>query len=168
MINDIAPDISALIFNESSHNSSDKLSDALSVMLYAALYNSHENQFNMLIDILPYVSPNDKKLIGNLLLAKDNCIEFKKKQSIKRELKKGCLSPDGNLSNLICVLKDYSSLEGRLFLSKLEKAIDTARIIGALKDNPSPYELMRFMGMGDSANILESLPKIMQMFSANE
>ena len=122
----------------------------------------------MLCDILPYINVKDRSALESLLSAKEQCIDLKNRRRIKRELKRGCLSPSGNISRLICVLKRYSSPEGQMFFNRIEQALDTARIIGALSDNPDPAELMRFMGMGDISNMMSMLPKMMQMFGGNE
>ena len=56
---------------------------------------------------------------------------------------------------------------GKGIFSQLERAMDTARIVGALSENPDPAELFRFMGMGDAANMMKMMPQIMKMFSQN-
>ena len=166
MINGITPELSALLKNSSDAPVEKRLSDPLSLFLSAALYqNTNTNTSNMIRDILPYISTKDRGILNDFISAQDYARNFEAYRESKRDMKKGCLSPTGNLSELICVLKRYSSLEGKAFFSNLERALDAARIVGALSENPDPAELLRFMGMGDAANMMKMMPQIMQMFS---
>ena len=168
MINGITPELSAILKKSDSTPEEKRLSDPLSFLLSAALYqNVNNDTANMISEILPYISNKDRGILSEMANIQEYTKAFEECKGCKKESKKGCLSPTGNLSQLICILKRYASLEGKAFFSQLERAMDTARIVGALSENPDPAELFRFMGMGDAANMMKMMPQIMKMFSQN-
>ena len=171
MINGITPDINAVLAGTRSEvPKSGRLSEPLSLLIAAAMYKGDtKNNYEMLCEILPYVSKNDQKIIEELLEAK-RLYEFSfSKPTAKAYPKaKKCLSPTSNLSELICILKKYSSCEGMRFFTKMERAIDNARMINALQNCSDPKELLQFMGMGEAAKMIEMLPLNMQNFAGHE
>ena len=165
MINGISPDFNAIAQKcEDKRPPRKRMTDPLSFMLCAALFENNSPDLCLLRDILPYVSAHDRCVIEDIL----DCSEMRKKPD-KCECSCppkscACLSPNGNLSGLICTLKRYASPQGAIFLNQMSRALDTARIVGALSDNPDPAELFKFMGLGDVGPLMSMLPQIMNMF----
>ena len=165
MIEGISPDRSAITdINSNVPPPEQRLTDPLSFLIAAALYGGQRGGLDLMRDVLPYVSARDRCAIEDMLDCAELSQEVKVKRRNREPIKRSCLSPQGNLSGLICVLERYATPQGRMFLCRLRSALDTARIIGALSDNPDPAELLRFMGMGDAAELMGRLPQIMSMF----
>ena len=166
MIEGISPDYAAIMQIAKEARPTDKtLTDPLAVILAAALFGGGGGgELCLMRDVLPFVSARDRCAIEDMLDCAELTQEVEAKRKKREPLKRGCLSPRGNLSELICVLERYASPQGRMFLCRMRSALDTARIIGALSDNPDPAELLRFMGLGDTADLMCRLPQIMSMF----
>lgn len=167
MIEGISPDRSAIMdAKEKDRPAVQRLTAPLSFLIAASLFGGDGgSELCLMRDVLPFVSARDRCAIEDML----DCAELTREVRVKRRLHeqttRACLSPEGSLSGLICVLERYATPQGRMFLCRMRNALDTARIIGALSDNPDPAELLRFMGMGDAAELMGRLPQIMSMMN---